>query len=258
MRDQRPTLLIFTLGAPAEARRRALLPRPLQALEVAFRRSCLELILALGRACGCRLEVSSPHPVAQDDDVRVTRQRGSGFGSRFRRALRQAFSRPEAGPVLAVGTDVPGLESRHLQTALDLLDEDPQRVVLGPCPDGGFYLLAAARPLEDALAQTSWCRASTMGSLIQALEERGRPVVLLSPLTDLDRPADLERWLASEASRLCALGILPVVRALLASHRRPPVPLRLARTQQRPRGLVRGRAPPTLAFATPSSRTRWN
>src|SRR4051812_23555034 len=139
-----PTLLVFTLGAARESERRALVPAPLRELEVGMRTACLDSVLDAGRACGCRLEVSSPGEIqGLPADARRVPQGGTGFGPRLEAAMRAAFAGfpGGAGPLVVVGTDVPGLAAAHLARALSLLEEDADRVVLGPSPDGGFYLL---------------------------------------------------------------------------------------------------------------------
>jgi hypothetical protein len=240
-----PTLLVFTLGAARESARRSLLPGGLKDLELGVRRGCLETALAAGRECGCRLEVCSPSPLALPPDAFNVSQTGSDFGSRLEQAMLDGFERG-TGPLLVVGTDVPGLDSGHLARALTLLEDDPDRVVLGPSPDGGFYLLASSRPIPGLATAARWCRRDTLRSLLRTLRDLGRPVTLLDPLEDLDRPADLERWLARADDRWRALvGLLqealcglrspldaPAARPLpvFAAHpagRAPPVPVSL-------------------------------
>lgn len=207
-RTYNPTLLVFTLGAARESARHALLPEALKDLELGVRRGCLEAALTAGRESGCRLEVCSPSLLALPADVLNVPQPGSEFGSRLEQAMLGAFERG-SGPLLIVGTDVPGLASRHLDRALSLLADDPDRVVLGPSPDGGFYLLASSRPIPGLATAARWCRRDTLRSLLASLRALGRPVVLLDTLEDLDRPADLERWLASADERWRALvGLL--------------------------------------------------
>jgi 2-phospho-L-lactate guanylyltransferase (CobY/MobA/RfbA family) len=248
-----PTLLVFTLGAARESERRALVPAPLRELEVGMRSACLDSVLDAGRACGCRLEVSSPEAIARlPADARRVPQEGAGFGPRLEAAMRAAFAGfpAGAGPLLVVGTDVPGLAASHLARALSLLDEDADRVVLGPSPDGGFYLLAARRPIDQLATRTRWCRRDTLRGLLRALAAAGRPVTLLAPLADLDRPADLDRWLSrarelqvATADRWQALTVL--LRRALAGLRRPfaaPPPL-APRLAFAPR--LAGRAPPS-------------
>ncbi len=246
-----PTLLVFTLGAARDAERRRLLPASLRELEVGVHEACLEAALDAGRACGCRLEVCSPAHLDLPEDVRYTGQEGCGLGPRLERALGDAFGRSE-GPVLVVGTDVPGLGARHLARALESLAADPDRVVLGPSPDGGFYLLAASRPIAflgtDGLGTAvHWCRPDTLRSLVRALRAAGRPVTLLDPLEDLDRPADLDRWLAArgaQASReIRWRALISLLRHALAAARRP-LPLAASRVRPAFAAATAGRSPP--------------
>ena len=196
--DPPATLLVFTLGARRESRRRRLLPAAQGPVEDGFHQACLESALAAGRDAGLRLEVCSPLELALPADVERRPQRGRDFGSRLEAALARTFAERE-GPVVLVGSDVPDLSAGHLRRALEALEEDPDRVVLGPSPDGGFYLLAANRPLGAALSRVRWRCRRTLSSLKRALRRQGREIVLLPTLADLDRRADLERWLAGSA-----------------------------------------------------------
>lgn len=244
--SQTPTLLVFTLGAARDAGRRRLLPLRLRPLEVGVHEACLEGALDAGRACGCRLEVCSPAPLDLPEDVHYAGQTGAGFGPRLERALDEAFGRSE-GPVLVVGTDVPGLGARHLARALESLAADPGRVVLGPSPDGGFYLLAASRPIPGLSVATRWCRPDTLRSLIRALRAAGRPVTLLDPLEDLDRPADLDRWLAAQRGQALReirwRALVRLLRRALAAARRP-LPLVAFRVHPAFAAATAGRSPP--------------
>lgn len=248
MKDPRaiPTLLVFTLGPPCESRRRPLLPRRLQQAEIGLRRACLETTLEAGREAGCRLMVSAPGPLDLPPEVERVPQAGKGFGERLAGAVALASRRSE-GPVLVVGTDVPGLTAGHLRQALALLLEDPGRVVLGPSPDGGIYLLAAARPLDALLPGIRWCCAQTLASLRSALAAAEIQVTLLPLLADLDRPADLAAWLAQKReARDVWWALLGQLDELLALLRRPLLP----RVAGSPTGgaipVLSGRSPPRL------------
>lgn len=250
----RPTVLVFTLGADAESRRHPLLPERWRGAEVELRRSCLGRVLAAGRGAGFRLEVSSPRPldtlgVAAAPGVGHRLQRGGSFGSRLDRALSDCLER-HGGPVVVVGTDVPGLTAGHLEEAIDRLGDDEDRVVIGPSPDGGFYLLAAHRPIEGLESAVLWCSGATLETLLAALADAGRPVVLLEPLTDLDRPADLERWLAGREGTLALAwrAAMEPLRRLLATLRRPRVRRDAARARPGLALATPGRSPPLPAL----------
>jgi hypothetical protein len=242
-----PTLLVFTLGAAAESARRGLLPAGQRGLETELWAGCLTAALDAGRACGCRLEVCSPAPLdARAGTYNVPQPEGP-FGGRLEQALLDAFARG-AGPLLVVGTDVPGLAARHLDRALAALSEDPDRVVLGPSPDGGFYLLACRRPIAGLAGATRWRRHDTLRGLVRTLRAAGRPVVLLEPLRDLDRRADLDRWLAVSPAREPAWrGLARSLEQLLARRRRPPVPDRTGSPRRAFASPASGRAPPAPA-----------
>ena len=244
-RTERPTLLIFTRGADSETRRRRLLPQRLAAVERAVHQRCVDATVAAGRAAGCAIAVSSPAGSAAGGAASGCHrlpQRGRGFGARLRAAMRQVHAL-SSGPVVVVGTDTPGLAATHLRAAIDRLEREPDSVVVGPAPDGGIYLLASRRPLDEILADVPWRRRETIDQLLAALAAAGLEVTLLEPLADLDRPQDLARW----ASRSADEGwdaLIDLVRRALAALARLAVPAELGR----PRGLATvlpaGRAPP--------------
>ena len=78
-----PTLLVFTLGTPAESARRALLPAGHRALERELWETCLAASLEAGRACGCALEVCSPTRKALPADAAYAPQSNGPFGTRL-------------------------------------------------------------------------------------------------------------------------------------------------------------------------------
>lgn len=229
-----------------------MLPEPCRPTEVELRRQCLDRVLTAGRRAGFGLEVSCPRPletlgvgVEPDPDVRHRPQTGGSFGTRLDHALRSCLERC-GGPVVVVGTDVPDLATRHLEEAIARLGNDRDRVVVGPSPDGGFYLLAAHSPIDGLGSAVHWCSGATLETLLEALSRAGRPVVLLESLTDLDRPADLERWLAGRVGTLDAgwRAAVELLRRLLASLRRPLVH-RIARSPRPGLALASpGRSPP--------------
>jgi glycosyltransferase A (GT-A) superfamily protein (DUF2064 family) len=244
MQPASTTLLVFTLGPDRELRRR-LLPSRLAHVERALHQQGLTAALAAGRQCGCRLAVSSPDPLDTDSAVERVAQRGPTFGERFRGSLAVLHRRRPAEAVVVVGTDVPGLSTDRVGEALRHLAGDPDGVVVGPSPDGGFYLLASRQPLDEVLSRVRWQQRDTLKTLLAALRGAGRTVHFLPPMADLDRPSDLHRWLRSKTrpAGLWAL-LLAGLRELLAALLRPAAPHSLG--QARPALAVRGtgRAPP--------------
>lgn len=241
-------LLVFTLGARSEAERHPLVPRRFRTAEVEFREACLESVIEAGNEAGLRVEVSSPRPMALGGVAAWRGQEGPTFGERLRSAVNAAFERAPEQPLVVVGSDCPGLRAAQLIEAVRALEADPRRVVLGPSRDGGFYLLAAARPLDDVLASVAWCGRATLRTLTLALAGAGRTVVMLGTLDDLDEPHDLVRWLALRTPcRPRLLQSTLTLGRLLAWLCRPPL---IGRCLPPPRRLPArrlGRAPPLPA-----------
>ncbi len=244
-----PTLLVFSRGASAESTRRRLLPGRLRHLEDEAHGALLAAALEAGRDAGCALAISSPLPPLDRREVEHLPQESSAFGVRLERAIDLAFAR-EPSFLLVAAADVPGLGPGHLKQAVTLLKENPDRVVLGPSPDGGLYLIAMARPIPGLSNSARWCRRATRRDLERSLRLAGREVVRLAPLADLDRPADFLGWLKRGASGFaheCLTRLAGLLRRALASLR-PSVPSALGRVLAGNVLRCSGRAPPYLLF----------
>lgn len=242
------TVLIFTLGPEVDRSRRRLLAQRCREVEVDLHRTCLDEAIRAGQAVGARVLVCSPSPLSLPAGVEHVPQEQGRFGERLAAAFSAAFEGGD-GPVVIVGSDSPGLSSDHLARALALAAEDPQRVVLGPCPDGGIYLLAAGRPIAGLAQAARWCRGDTLAGLCTSLAGHGRLVVLLDPLIDLDRRSDLERWLAGRASGGVWLRLVRRLRCALAAERRPLFLWSQGRREHARAVVASGRAPPLSAFS---------
>jgi hypothetical protein len=239
-----PTLLVFTLGPECEGGRRRLLPAPLRQTEATLHRAGLEQMLAIGRDAGYRVVVAAPEPLDLPPEVRQLRQRGTSFGGRLQHALRALRAEIGSAPLLVVGTDTPDLAASHLRAAVAELESSPTGVVVGPAHDGGFYLLASRIGLDSVLSTVRWCCRDTRRSLLAALCGQGHPVHLLEPLLDLDRRADLERWLSRRRAESPLGRLRRTLRAVLAVWRRPAVPTVLRRADLVLATAVSGRGPP--------------
>lgn len=245
---QPPELLVFTLGPRAESRRHRLLAERDRKEEIGLRQECLEAAVAAGRVAGCRITVCSPLPLQLPLATSYLPQGGGSFGSRLERALEALFVR-STGPHLMVGTDVPDLAPRHLREALARLRDDPEAVVLGPSPDGGIYLLALGRPLAGLAHAVRWGSSHVLADLLELLRRERRPAFVLDDsLLDLDRPADLERWLHATPPDPCRWGALRrrLLRLLGLRRRLPAIPGRLSVLAPL-RRFQAGRAPPSAA-----------
>lgn len=116
------------------------------------------------------------------------RQGDGDLGQRMARAL----SRPR-GPVLLIGSDIPGVTRDILARAFQVLRGTD--AVLGPATDGGFWLIGLNRragPLPRTLFRgVRWSGPDAMADTVTTL--RPLRVDYAATLTDVDTADDLRR-----------------------------------------------------------------
>jgi glycosyltransferase A (GT-A) superfamily protein (DUF2064 family) len=115
-----------------------------------------------------------------------------------------AFSSAFAGGaerVALVGTDVPALSRAEVEGAFERLERAD--VVMGPAHDGGYYLLALARPQPELFRGVPWGSDAVASATERRAEALGLSLARLPVLHDVDTADDLRAaW--------------PVLRPLLA------------------------------------------
>jgi uncharacterized protein len=114
--------------------------------------------------------------------------------------------------VIALSSDSPTLPVSALERAVALLrDAD---VVIGPCEDGGYYLVGLRAPCPGLFSDIDWGSERVSAQTRERADTLGRSTAWLHPWYDVDTPDDLER-LSREASGLPA-GVLASTRRVLA------------------------------------------
>jgi rSAM/selenodomain-associated transferase 1 len=126
-------------------------------------------------------------------DWKLVQQRGAGLGQRLERAFRELLRRH--GAAVVIGTDSPTLSPRLLRVALGELAACD--AVLGPSPDGGFYLVGLRRAVADKIREVfrgvRWGSSSAFRDALGNLRRCGFACAVLEPCADVDRPADFRR-----------------------------------------------------------------
>ncbi len=117
------------------------------------------------------------------------------LGERMADAFQRAFAAGAARAVI-IGSDCPELSDERLSEAFSALDHSD--AVLGPTPDGGYYLLGL-RQLHLALFQgISWSTPAVLAQTLDAVQQQGLRYHLLPPLADIDTEADWLSYLARQ------------------------------------------------------------
>ena len=149
--------------------------------------------LALARSCEWAQVVvacdGDPAPLGLNLSDVVWSQGTGDLGERMERVLRRALN--QLPTAIAIGTDSPGLPRGFLDAAhLQLETND---AVVGPCDDGGYYLLGLRRCPKGLLQGLSWSVPTTLEETVAQLRATGLAVSKTEPWFDVDIPADLAR-----------------------------------------------------------------
>ncbi len=133
------------------------------------------------------------------------------LGQRIERVVKRGLAKVDT--VIAVGADTPGLPPRLLEQAREELTL--KDAVLGPCDDGGFYLIGLRRCPEGLFEGLPWSSPDTFAAMKARLESVGMSIGMLDRWFDVDEVEDLDR-LRSEISQ----GHIdaPATKALLTAH----------------------------------------
>jgi rSAM/selenodomain-associated transferase 1 len=142
-------------------------------------------------------------------------QEGSDLGARIAHALEEGLARGHAA-CLVLGTDSPTLPDGRILEGIEAVRGAD--LAFGPCEDGGFYLVAARRPLPGVFTGIAWGTGQVLDACLNAATSLGASTRLLPTHTDVDRPADLERLRAELADPGGEAAFLaPATRRTLAS-----------------------------------------
>ncbi len=120
-----------------------------------------------------------------------------GPGDLGRRMARPMASLPP-GPVVIIGSDIPGIMPGHIEAAFRALGHN--QVVFGPAEDGGYWLVGARRRPQNpdfmAPGLFKGVRWSTSHALADSRANLGPdiPVALLETLSDIDDRRAYDRW----------------------------------------------------------------
>jgi rSAM/selenodomain-associated transferase 1 len=186
----------------------------------ALYRSMLTDTVRLSREAG--VDVAAMVPSSDSVDVAAIVGSGVDVVAQVGRGLADAlafvfetFAARGYARIAAIDSDSPTLPPPHLRDAFALLDRHD--VVLGPTPDGGYYLVGAQRPQPGLFAPSDLGTSSALQAVEHAAAARRLSCARAAEWYDVDTAGDLPRLnrdLLDDPARA------PATAALLASWRR--------------------------------------
>jgi len=122
-------------------------------------------------------------------------QREGDFGVRLLGATRDLFSVGFAA-VCLVDSDSPTLPFHYLQDLATFLKEPKDRMVIGPCLDGGYYALGLRRAHQRLFEDITWSTDRVYGETVERSKEINLTAITLPAWYDVDDRLSLNRLLS--------------------------------------------------------------
>jgi hypothetical protein len=125
-------------------------------------------------------------------DFSLVPQRGESFGERLYFAAADLF---QCGfeSVCLIDSDSPTISAENFINAVELLSLPGDHIVLGPCDDGGYYLIGLKRLHREVFEEVNWSTDRVLEQTKQRATEIGVDVRELPGGFDVDDRATLHR-----------------------------------------------------------------
>ena len=125
-------------------------------------------------------------------DLALLPQLGDNLGERLdavlTASLAQGYER-----VAAINSDSPNLPAGYIARAFDLLRDEALDVVLGPCDDGGYYLIGLKAPHPRLVRDVQMSTPHVLRDTLAVARREGLTTKLLPVWYDIDAFSDLQR-----------------------------------------------------------------
>ena len=154
------------------------------------------IIVNLAESEICQVKIyshlDSTHQFFKDLEIsnalKVYPQHGNNLGERMFQAIKNSLI--NFSKVIVIGTDCPEYSAYYLESAIQALDR--KDVVIGPATDGGYVLIGMKTAEPHVFARINWGGKTVLDNTVERIVESSLSYELLSPLHDIDVPADLK------------------------------------------------------------------
>jgi uncharacterized protein len=198
--------VVVMVKEPVAGKVKTRLARELGAVRAAavYRSTASAVLARVDRRGAWRTElgVTPDSAIASNAWPKRFKRRAQGNGDLGRRMQRLMDSAPP-GPLIVIGTDVPAIKSTHIHDAIKALGSHD--AVVGPSPDGGYWLVGLKRRprIPRAFAAVQWSSPQALKQTLANLSNL--KVAHVASLDDVDEARDL-----AAAGRAVGRIVLPV------------------------------------------------
>jgi len=198
MSDAPPALLVIFAKEPAPGRVKTRLCPPLTPEQAAilYEQFLADVLAEMAPLPGLTLALAYTADTATAYFARLApmaqlvAQQGRNLGERLQNAFAWGFQ-GGFSPILIRNSDSPDLPGALVSAAREALAAGGADVALGPCPDGGYYLVGLNRFQPHLFQGIAWSTEQVLAQTLEGARRTGLAVHLLPPWPDLDTWADL-------------------------------------------------------------------
>jgi uncharacterized protein len=133
-------------------------------------------------------------------DVPLFPQQGNDLGERLSDIFRKLFA-IGYDQVHIINSDSPDMPCALVSRAIQLLEDPGIDLVLGPCPDGGYYLIGLKGHFPQLFNHIPWSTEKVLKMTLQCARKLGLSFALLEPWHDVDHYDDLLLFLERHRGR---------------------------------------------------------
>ena len=119
-------------------------------------------------------------------------QHGHGFGERLFHAA-DDLKKVGFESLCLIDSDSPTLPAEYLERAVSALGREGDRVVLGPCDDGGYYLIGLKWAHRSVFEEIEWSTSRVLEQTIRQAKKAGLEIEILPGWYDVDDESSLLR-----------------------------------------------------------------
>lgn len=128
-------------------------------------------------------------------------QQGEDLGARMANAFADLVSQNYPKIVLA-GSDIPSIDRQTIEEAFNQLDKSD--LVIGPCDDGGYYLIGMKQLHRQIFQNMNWSHDQVLAQTLHKTHAAGLEVRQLEMKSDIDAFADVkELWIDWQKKSTC-------------------------------------------------------